>query len=198
MGKLFPLEGSVATSVAILIGRETIFPHHSSRISRRSHWPSWDPCTSLSRLVRSRLLVGPPQISVQMFNSKSTSRGWNPIQEYLPVLQLGHYYACWRGGPFCISYWGTTDAKWSGHVLTSEQRWGGVIFIWTGWPGGGERTAGVPLPEDRTRDAGQAKLQLQNHDRTRQSVPGSNTVYYFQPEIWLGWFRVGKETLETN
>ena len=60
-----------------------------------------------------------------MFNSKRTSRGWNPVQEYLPILWLVHYYARWRGGPFCNSHWGTADTKqsWSYAHLRAKVRW---------------------------------------------------------------------------
>lgn len=113
---------------------------------------------------------------------------------YLPILWLVHDYV-WERRAFLwftvrhtvvlvmCSPWRNGKMSLS-HINQMIRRWG--------------KDSWGAIARSQKRDAGQAKVQLQNHARTRQSIPGSNTVHYFQPEIWLEWFIVGREILESN
>lgn len=141
MGSLFLLEGNVATSVAILIWRESVFPSHSRKVPDSLIDLAWIKCTSLN-LTGHVWVIGAATTNICVGVHCKEDK-----QE--PKPSAGHTYQTFtwcmtmsarEAVPFCNSLRHWSDL---GHMLTSEQRLVGVIPTWTRWFEDGERTVGA-------------------------------------------------------
>lgn len=101
MGKLFLLEGNMATSVAILMGRESIFPSPSGRLPDCLIDMAWVRCTSLN-LNGQVVVIGSATRNICASCSLQRGQTVAEIQggTYLPYLCLVHDYVCPERGVF--------------------------------------------------------------------------------------------------
>lgn len=153
MGVLFLLEDNVVTSVVILIGRESVFSVLLAEC--RTVSVAWlVRCASLNLAGQVLVIAEATTNMCAVFTAKRTSRGWNLVQSVLTNPSPDACLCLPERGSFCNP---VRHYSGSGHVLTSEQRWDRLIPTWTKWSEVEERTVGVPLSEDRKRDARPAK-----------------------------------------